>query len=161
VESEFGPPPPLPKFSNLLDFILPHQTYRCRGHSLVINFMVRVWVLCSKIFHLNLDQEEVMGVSGREGMCRGQGRRTTNLGVITNSRTYHKLWKKQAKVTCFNCVEWGHYSTDCKATKLYFICQTANHVGKDCPEWLKLLEHVQYLGSVAQGLRFFHVELQE
>jgi hypothetical protein len=59
------PPPP-----KLLDFILPHQTYRCRGHSLVINFMVRVWVLCSKIFHLNLDQEEVMGVSGRGNVQR-------------------------------------------------------------------------------------------
>jgi hypothetical protein len=29
---------------------------------------------------------------------------------------------KQLKVTCFSCAEWGH-----------FICQTAEHVGRDCP----------------------------
>jgi hypothetical protein len=68
---------------------------------------------------------------------------------------------KQAKVTCFNFAEWGHYSTDCKAPKLCFICQTATHVGKDCPEWQKPLEPVQYLGSAAQGLGFFYVEVQE
>jgi hypothetical protein len=34
-------------------------------------------------------------------------------------------------------------------------------VGRECAEWLKPLEPVQYLGSVAQGLGFFHVEVQE
>jgi hypothetical protein len=68
---------------------------------------------------------------------------------------------KVSDVTCFNCVELGHYSTDCKLHRLCFICQTSDHVGRDCPEWLKPLELVQYLGSAAQGLGFFHVEVQE
>jgi hypothetical protein len=38
---------------------------------------------------------------------------------------------KVPKVTCFNCAEWGHFSTDCKALKLCFIYQTADHVGRD------------------------------
>jgi hypothetical protein len=68
---------------------------------------------------------------------------------------------KLLKVTCYNWAEWGHFSTDCKAPKLCFICQTAAHVGRDCPEWKKPLEPVQYLGRVAQGLGFFHVEVME
>jgi hypothetical protein len=34
-------------------------------------------------------------------------------------------------------------------------------VGKDCPDWLKPMKATQYLGSAAQGLRFFHVDVQE
>jgi hypothetical protein len=44
---------------------------------------------------------------------------------------------------------------------LCFICQTAEHVGRDCPEWLKPLDVVQYLGSAAQGLDFFHVDVRK
>jgi hypothetical protein len=33
--------------------------------------------------------------------------------------------------------------------------------GRDCPEWKKPLEPVQYLGSAVQGLGFFHVEVME
>jgi hypothetical protein len=70
-------------------------------------------------------------------------------------------FQKQPKVTCFNCVEWGHFNIDCKAPKLYFIYQTTDHVGKNCPEWEKPMESALYLESVAQGLGFFHVEVQE
>jgi hypothetical protein len=69
--------------------------------------------------------------------------------------------EKLPKVTCFNCAECRHFSIDCKAPKVCFICQTAAHVGIDFPEWWKPLEPTQYLGSVAQGLGFFHVEVQE
>jgi hypothetical protein len=48
--------------------------------------------------------------------------------------------EKLARVTCFNCAKWGHFSTDCKEPKLCFICQTASHVGKECPEWMKPVE---------------------
>jgi hypothetical protein len=68
---------------------------------------------------------------------------------------------KQPKVTCFNCAEFGHSSTDCKAPLLCFICHTASHVGRDCPDWHKPLEPAQYLGSAAQGLGFFHADVQE
>jgi hypothetical protein len=61
---------------------------------------------------------------------------------------------KMAKVTCFNCAEWGHFSNDCKEPRLCFICQTIDHVGRDCPEWLKHVESAQYLGSVDQGISF-------
>jgi hypothetical protein len=37
---------------------------------------------------------------------------------------------KQANVTCFNCAECSHFSTDCKELRVCFICQTASHVGK-------------------------------
>jgi hypothetical protein len=67
----------------------------------------------------------------------------------------------QVRVTCFNCAEWGHFSSDCKKPKVCLICQIASHVGKDCPEWQKPLEPTLYLGSVAQGLGFFHVEVHE
>jgi hypothetical protein len=66
---------------------------------------------------------------------------------------------KHAKVTCFNCGEWGHFSPDCKAPRLCFICHTSAHVGRDCPDWLKPLEPAQYLESAAQGLGFFHVDV--
>jgi hypothetical protein len=66
---------------------------------------------------------------------------------------------KLPKVTCFNCAKWGHFSTDCKAPKLWFICQTADHVGRNCPEWEKPLESALYLGSAAQDLGLFHVEV--
>jgi hypothetical protein len=39
---------------------------------------------------------------------------------------------KQPKVTSFNCGELGHFSTDCKAPRLCFICHIAAHVGRDC-----------------------------
>jgi hypothetical protein len=55
----------------------------------------------------------------------------------------------------------GHFSSDCKEPKLCFICQTSSHVGRECPEWNKPLESVQYLGSAAQGLGFFHVNVSE
>jgi hypothetical protein len=49
----------------------------------------------------------------------------------------------------------GHYIIKCKQPKLCFICQTAIHVGRDCPSWMKQLELVQYLGNATQGLGFF------
>jgi hypothetical protein len=54
---------------------------------------------------------------------------------------------KGPKVTCFNYAELGHFSIDCKAPKLCFICQTSTNVGSDYPEWRKPLEPIQYLGS--------------
>jgi hypothetical protein len=42
--------------------------------------------------------------------------------------------EKQTRVTCYNCAQWGHYSTDYKKAKQCFVCQTAAHVGKECPE---------------------------
>jgi hypothetical protein len=68
---------------------------------------------------------------------------------------------KLSKTTCFNCAEVGHYSIDCNAPKLFFICQTSAHVGGDYPEWDKPIEFAQYLGSVSQGLGFFHVDVQD
>jgi hypothetical protein len=68
---------------------------------------------------------------------------------------------KIPNVTYFNCAEWGHFSTYCKAHKLCFICQTVDHVGTNCPEWEKPMESALYLGSAARVLGFFHVEVQE
>jgi hypothetical protein len=68
---------------------------------------------------------------------------------------------KQAKATCFNCAEGGHFSTDCRELRLCFICQTTNHVGKDCPKWQKPIESSHYFGSAAQGFGFFHIDVQE
>jgi hypothetical protein len=61
---------------------------------------------------------------------------------------------KIPKVTRFNYDEFGHFSMDCKEPKVCFICQTANHVGRDCPEWQKPIAIAQYLGSATQGLGF-------
>jgi hypothetical protein len=68
---------------------------------------------------------------------------------------------KVVKVVYFNCVQWGHFSADCKEPRLGFICQTTDHVGRECPEWDKPLEYAQYLGSAAQGLGFFYVDVAE
>jgi hypothetical protein len=68
---------------------------------------------------------------------------------------------KVAKVNCFNCGGCRHYNTDCKELKLCFVCETISHVGRECPEWKKPLVAAQYLGSVVQGLGFFHVDVQE
>jgi hypothetical protein len=62
---------------------------------------------------------------------------------------------KQIKVTCFNCGQLGH----CSEPKLCFICQTSEHVGRECPAWTKPLESALYLGSATQGLGFFHVDV--
>jgi hypothetical protein len=69
--------------------------------------------------------------------------------------------EKQAKVTCYNYAQWGHFSTNCQEPRQCFICQTTDHVGRDYLEWLKPLEPAQYLGSAAQGIGFFHVEVSE
>jgi hypothetical protein len=37
----------------------------------------------------------------------------------------------------------------------------STHIGRDCPKWKSPLEPMQYLGSVAQGLGYFHVEVSE
>jgi hypothetical protein len=63
------------------------------------------------------------------------------------------------KITCFNCAGYGHFSTDCREPRLCFVCQTTDHLGRECPEWNKPVEPAQYLGSAAQGLGFFHVEV--
>jgi hypothetical protein len=55
----------------------------------------------------------------------------------------------------------GHFSTDCKEPHICFICQRADHLGRDCPKWGKSLESAQYLESAAQGLGFFHVDVAE
>jgi hypothetical protein len=34
-------------------------------------------------------------------------------------------------------------------------------VGRECPEWLKPMATTQYLGSVAHGLCFFHIDVVE
>jgi hypothetical protein len=68
---------------------------------------------------------------------------------------------KLSKNICFNCVEVGHFSTDCKAPRLCFICQTSSHVGRDCPKWGKPIELAQYLGSATQGLGLFHLDVQD
>jgi hypothetical protein len=69
--------------------------------------------------------------------------------------------EKLAKVTCFNCAQWGHFSNECREPHLCFICQTGDHLGTNCPEWDRPLEPAQYLGSAAQGLGFFHVDVAE
>jgi hypothetical protein len=46
---------------------------------------------------------------------------------------------KKIKVTCFSFGQWKHFSTDCKEPRLCFMCQTYDHVGKECPEWSKPL----------------------
>jgi hypothetical protein len=68
---------------------------------------------------------------------------------------------KLSKNICFNCVEVGHFSTDCKAPRLCFICQMSAHVGRDCPKWGKSIELAQYLGSATQGLGLFHLDVQD
>jgi hypothetical protein len=70
--------------------------------------------------------------------------------IVENKREEEPI--KVCNVSCFNCAQWGHYSTECKQSKLCFICHTSAHVGRECPEWLKPLELVQYLGGAAQGL---------
>jgi hypothetical protein len=62
---------------------------------------------------------------------------------------------KCPKVTCFNCAQWGHFSSNYRELKLCFICQMTNHVGRGCPELSKPIEPAQYLGSAAQGLGGF------
>jgi hypothetical protein len=58
-----------------------------------------------------------------------------------------------------NYGQLGHFSTDCTEPKLCFICQTSDHVGRECLEWLKPMESAQYLGSAAQELGFFLVDV--
>jgi hypothetical protein len=41
------------------------------------------------------------------------------------------------------------------------LCQTSDHVGKECPEWQKPVVVAQYLGSAAHGLGFFHIDVVE
>jgi hypothetical protein len=36
--------------------------------------------------------------------------------------------EKLAKVTCFNCTHWGHFSVECREPHLCFICQTGDHL---------------------------------
>jgi hypothetical protein len=84
-----------------------------------------------------------------------------NPGEVKGEKNARVEPGKVANVTCFNCAAWGHFSTYCKKPKLCFICYTADHVGCDCSEWSKSMESAQYLGSAAQGLSFFHVEVTE
>lgn len=68
---------------------------------------------------------------------------------------------KVSKISCFNCSESGHYSSDCPKTRVCHICKSRDHNANNCPEWEKPKEGAEYYGSANSGLGFFRIDVED
>ena len=66
-----------------------------------------------------------------------------------------------AKVTCFNFGEPGHHMEGCDKQKACFICKAVNHKVEDCPVKKKPHSCAKFVGSAAQGLGFYNVDVPD
>uniref|UniRef100_A0A8I6Y4X1 CCHC-type domain-containing protein n=1 Tax=Hordeum vulgare subsp. vulgare TaxID=112509 RepID=A0A8I6Y4X1_HORVV len=59
---------------------------------------------------------------------------------------------------CFNCSWPGHYVGNCVEPKGCFICSGTHNVN-NCIAWARLQPTVEYFGSAAVGLGFYHIDI--
>jgi len=64
-------------------------------------------------------------------------------------------------VVYYNCGIPGHHKAKCHKPKIYFICKETSHAVEKCP--LRKQGHIcaRFVGSAANGLGFYQVEVPE
>jgi hypothetical protein len=62
-------------------------------------------------------------------------------------------------VICYNCGVPGHHRASCKKPKVCFIYKKENHVVEECPVKKQGHKCATYLGSDANGLGFYNIEV--
>lgn len=63
-----------------------------------------------------------------------------------------------APVFCYSCGDPGHHVDKCERPKACFICKMINHKVEACPIRKKPHTSARYVGSVAPGLGFYHLD---
>jgi hypothetical protein len=74
--------------------------------------------------------------------------------VIPNQMSY-------VDTICLGCGEPGHFKQSCDKKALCFICKATNHVVENCPVIKRPPQVAKYIGSAANGLGFFHIEIPD
>jgi hypothetical protein len=64
-------------------------------------------------------------------------------------------------VVCYNCGTPGHHKVSYKKPRFCFICRKEDHVVDQCPVKKQGHRCASYIGSVASGLGFYHIEISE
>jgi hypothetical protein len=65
-----------------------------------------------------------------------------------------------ADVICYNCVVPRHHKANCKNPIVCFIYKKEDHIVENCP--VRSQDHIcaKYIGSAANGLRFYQIEVR-
>lgn len=66
-----------------------------------------------------------------------------------------------AQVICYNCGDPCHHKDKCEKPKSCIICKMVTHVVDDCPVWKQAHTSARYVGSAAQGLGFYHLDVPD
>jgi hypothetical protein len=74
--------------------------------------------------------------------------------VIPNQMSY-------VDTICLGCGEPGHFKQSCDKKAFCFICKATNHGVEGCPVVKRPPQVAKYIGSAANGLGFFHIEIPE
>jgi hypothetical protein len=105
------------------------------------------------------DLEPGVGKKGAEGQgqagnARGNGAAKSDSKVGDNSR-----FGEFADVIYYKCGIPGHHKASYKKPRICFICKKYSHVVEMCP--VKKKEHrcAKYVGSAANGLGFYNIEV--
>lgn len=64
-------------------------------------------------------------------------------------------------VICYNCGVPGHHKAGCKKPRFCFICKKEDHVVDTCPVKKQGHACAKYVGSAANGLGFYLIEIPE
>jgi hypothetical protein len=64
-------------------------------------------------------------------------------------------------VICYNFGLPGHHKASCKKPMICFICKKENHLVENCPVRKHGHSCAQYMGSAANGLGFYYIQILE
>jgi hypothetical protein len=107
----------------------------------------------------NQNAEGVNAAKGKGGKPKQMQKKKSggsgeSVQVIPNQMSY-------VDTICLGCGEPGHFKQSCDKKAFCFICKATNHVVEGCPVIKRPPQVAKYIGSAANGLGFFHIEIPE